>query len=71
MDPCLENLLPFLAMLLPTSRKEHSARSNLSGSLVSFVLLYEALLAFTCINTVWSYHERDIWNFAVEEMRVP
>ena len=70
MDPCLENLLPFLAMLLPTSRKEHSARSNLSGNLVSFVLLYEALLAFTCINTVWSYHERDIWNFAVEEMHV-
>lgn len=70
MDLFLENILPFLASLLPTFRKGHSARSNLSGNLVSFVLLCKALLAFTCINTVWSYHERNIWNFAVEEIRV-
>ena len=70
MDLCLENLFLFLVTLLPTSRREHSARSNLSGNLVSFVLLHKALLAFTCVNTVGPYHERDIWDFAVEEMRV-
>jgi hypothetical protein len=70
MDLFLENLLSFPSSFLPTSRKGHSARLNLPGNLVSFVQLYKALLAITCINTIWSYHERDIWNFAVEEIRV-
>ena len=66
----LRKLLPLSAIVLPTFRKEHSARSDLPGNNVSITSLISAFVSVTCIRIVWSNHEGYVRKLAAEKVHV-